>query len=130
MTKKTVIVEEREEDVLYHPRVIAQSVERLEKALTSGLKNVADQQLVGQHQLEQEIKNISKNFATVAYVDAKVTDADLKHEMIADDISNVDKRVSKIERWFNWTAKIVFGAVIAAILALIGLSAFSGAHTL
>jgi CHASE3 domain sensor protein len=120
MAKKTVIVEESQDDALFHPRVIAKAVDELKQATAEGFR-----------ELKSEIHNQSANFATqAALLDAK-REAELEHEKIIDKFNNKTdealreaKRANRVIARVGW---VIIYAVLLAVLAIVGLNV-AGVH--
>ena len=51
----------------------------------------------------------------------KIADIDKKVDLHLKDYANVRSDVDDIKSWLTWAIKIVLGAVILAVLAMIGL---------
>ena len=115
--KKTVIVEENQDDVLFHPRVIAENVNKLEKAMLTGFSEV-----------KNEIHNQSANFATQAALDGAKREADLKHGELRAEIAEVRREASRSSRIIAWVGRTIISIVIAAILGLVIYNGITGVH--
>lgn len=102
MGKKTTVVQKTEEIVDENsPGIVAYRVGKLEEATTNGFNGLKD-----------EIKALKDSFIT----EQRFADAEKASEAIHQSLSI---RIGKIEKWLDWATRIVLGAVILAVLALV-----------
>lgn len=114
---KTVIVEEKEDDVLFHPRVVAKAVDDLKTATALGFREIKD-----------EIHAQRADYATNnALVEAK-REAELQHKLLQEEIKGVRSETHKNSRVITWVGRLVMSIVIASVLAVVGYTATAGGH--
>lgn len=99
------------------PAVLAYRVGQLEKGQSTGFAR-----------LEQKLDDISNVYATqAALIDAK-REAELEHEKINEKIGEVHREASRANRVIARVGWFVIYAVLAAVLAIIGLNVYGGHH--
>lgn len=102
MSKKTTTVtKEVAVDEHDSPAVLAYRVGRLEITQAERFNS-----------LEAKLDNITTGFVTTAQLLAAQTRADDKHR-------EQDRAIRALESWNTWAARIVIGAVLTAVMALL-----------
>lgn len=117
MSKKTTIVEENQDDILFHPRVIAKAVDELKQATANGFKEI-----------KEELHNQRMDYVTTSALAEAKRESVLQHKLLQEEIKNVRYETNRNSRVITWVGRLVIGIVIASVLALIGYNATLGGH--
>lgn len=115
--KKAVIVEENQEDVLFHPKVIAQSVNDLKAETRAGFLEI-----------KNELHAQRMDYATnTALIEAK-RESKLQHDLLAAEIETAKRDARRANHTIARVGWIVFYIVIAAVLGTILYTNVGGHH--
>jgi hypothetical protein len=110
MSQKTKTIIKETEEVSEHdnPAVLAYRVGQLEIKQEKGFAELKEQNGA---QIKM-ISDLAHNFASKSDLQSAQREGDAVHEVL-------DKRLGKVEGWLTWAARIILGAVLAAVLGLV-----------
>jgi hypothetical protein len=90
--------------------VLAYRVGQLEKTFAEGFQR-----------LEAKIDDMTHNFVTKNDLMETEQRNTMEHSRLEGELDRVEIDVREIQEWMKWITRIVIGAVVAAVLAIIGL---------